>query len=190
MHRPAAAVSLVLLAAGCSQATGEQPRAGSCAPFAVVDSAPAAMADGVPTNTVVDLTFSGYPDPDTIDGSDVVLSSGVFTRFGRYDVDLITRRVRFTPRNPLTTDVTFLVTVLSDVKSLQGCAAEQAQRTFRTGDGPATAPPAPPPVTLAAIAIALGVIINMIASIDWSQKFEYVILQSFYRLMAAGLLLR
>jgi len=131
--------------AGCSRPTDEQPRSGACATFEIVESAPAALSAAVPTNTDIRLTFSGYPDPDTIDGNDVILSSGLFTRFGRYDVDLLARQVRFTPLNPLTADITYVVTVLPDVRSLQGCATHEQQLKFQSGDGPMARPDPPPP---------------------------------------------
>src|SRR4051794_35700734 len=90
---------------GCSQVTDQQTRSGVCAPFAVVDWTPAGSSRDVPTNTGIALGFSSYPDPDTVDGGSVLLSSGLFTRYGRYDVDLITRSIRFRPLNQLTPQV-------------------------------------------------------------------------------------
>jgi hypothetical protein len=147
----AVAFALVLLVAGCSRTTDEQPRPGSCPPLVVVEWTPAGLSTGIATNTDIKLTFSGYPDPDTVDGSDVILSSGIFTRFGSYDVDLISRSVRFRPYSQLTSNVTYMVTLLSDVRSLQGCEARQEQRTFETGDGPTATPAPPEPPTSAAV---------------------------------------
>jgi len=147
----AALIAVQVLAPGCSQPTDEQPHPGDCPPFTVVDWMPDGLGDAVPTNATIDLVFSGYPDPGTVGDSTVLLSSGLLTRFGSYKVDLITRTVHFRPYSDLTADVTYQITVMPGLRSLQGCNTQQAQRTFQTGDGPVDEPPTPDPPTLAAV---------------------------------------
>jgi len=146
--RLALSVAALLAAAGCSQPTAEQPFTGACAPFAVVVWSPAAGAAGVPTDVTVALTFSVYPDPDTLGSNDLLLTSGVEYRIGTYAVDFITRSAFFRPRNRLAPDLTYQISLLPGLTSLQGCPARSEQRTFHTGDGPAPPPdaaPTPPP---------------------------------------------
>jgi hypothetical protein len=131
---------------GCSEPTGRQPLSGACTPFTLVASGPADGAEKVPLDMVVSLTFSDFPNPATATLDSVKLSSGVLTSFGAFEVDLITRSIRFRNRNWLWPNLTYLVTVLPALESLTGCAAKTRQLSFRTGDGPAD-PPVPTPAT-------------------------------------------
>ena len=131
---------------GCSQTTGRQPLPGACTPFTLVASEPAGGAQKVPLDSVVTLTFSDFPNPATATLDSVKLSSGVLTGFGGFQVDLITRSIRFRSRYWLWPDLTYLVTVLPALESLTGCAAETVQLSFHSGDGPSD-PPVPAPAT-------------------------------------------
>ncbi len=131
-------------AGGCSYPSAEQPFPGTCAPLTVVSSTPADGTGDLPTDAPISLTFSDFPDPDSVRLDTVLLSSGVYTRLGGFSVDLITRSVRFASRSPLQADLTYRVTVTSTVRSLTGCIASGDQRRFATGDGPSN-PPLPPP---------------------------------------------
>jgi hypothetical protein len=97
----------------------------------------------VPIDTPISLTFSDFPAPETVGLDSVVLSSGVQTRLGTFQVDLISRSIRFRGRNWLWPDLTYLLTIFPAVKSLTGCAAEAAQLRFHTGSGPGDPPPPP-----------------------------------------------
>lgn len=143
---------LVGLPAGCSYPSATQPLVGACAPLTVLSSIPGDDASSVPTDAPIELAVSDFPDPDSVRLDTVLLSSGVYTRLGGFFVDFISRSIRFTPRNPLQADLTYVVTLMPSVRTLTGCTAEFDQRSFRTGDGPSDPPLAPPEVpTFAAI---------------------------------------
>jgi hypothetical protein len=131
---------------GCSRATDRDGFPGSCAPFSLVSSSPADQAQGVPVDAPVSLTFSDFPAPDTVDLGSVILSSGVQTRLGTFEVDLLTRSIRFRTRNWLNPDLTYLLTVFPTVRSLTGCPAEALQLRFHTSEGPTDPPPPTPEV--------------------------------------------
>jgi hypothetical protein len=131
-------------ASGCSRPTARQSLPGSCTPFELVSSLPEDGATGVPIDTGIDLRFSDFPEPETVDLNSLLLSSGVQTRLGDFRVDLITRSIRFDLRNWLWPNLTYVVTISSDVASMTGCPARSQQIRFRTGDGP-TDPPLQPP---------------------------------------------
>lgn len=143
---------------GCSRPTDRQPFPGTCTPLVVVSSVPADGAQGVPTDASVSLTFSDFPDPATVRLDTVVLSSGIETRLGGLQVDLITRSIGFQVRNLLAPNLTYLITVLSGVESLTGCFAKADQRSFRTGSGPSDPPIPLPPVP--AFSDILGIFAN------------------------------
>ena len=131
---------------GCSYPSAEQPLPGTCAPLTVLSSMPDDDAGGVPTDAPISLSASDFPDPDSVRLDTVVLSSGVYTRLGGFFVDFITQSIRFTPRNQLQPNLTYVVTLMSGVRTLTGCSAKLDQRSFRTGDGPSDPPLAPPDV--------------------------------------------
>src|SRR6516225_2442191 len=108
---------------GCSQPTDQQPFPGQCAPLTVVGASPAKDATGIATNTAVALTFSDYPDPDTVDSGTVLVASGIDGRYGTYRVDLLTRTVVFQGLYQLWPHLTYAVDVSPTLLSLQGCAA-------------------------------------------------------------------
>lgn len=112
----------------------------------MVSSSPADGSQGVPIDAPVSITFTDFPAPETVSLDSVILSSGVQTRLGTFQVDLISRSIRFRGRNWLWPDLTYLLTVFPAVKSLTGCAAEATQLRFHTSLGPTDPPPPPPAV--------------------------------------------
>jgi len=130
--------------AGCSRPADQQQFPGRCAPFVLVSSSPADQAQDLPIDAPIGLTFSDFPEPETVDLGSVVLSSGVQTRLGTFQVDLLTRSIRFRTRNWLNPDITYVLTVFPAVTSLTGCPTETVQLRFHTGDKP-TDPPLPTP---------------------------------------------
>jgi len=136
---------------GCSQPTDTQPFPGACISFEVVKWSPLGMAANVPTNTAVGLTFSDYPDPDTVNSSSLLVTSGIFWHTGIYRVDLVTKTVNFRTPTPLRPDLGYSVTVFPRLKSLQGCATTQQQRSFHTGALPGPTPPDPPATPFSAV---------------------------------------
>jgi hypothetical protein len=129
---------------GCSQPTARQDLPGTCAPFDVVSSTPSDGADDIPIDAPIRLDFTDFPNPETVSLGSIVLSSGIQTRLGSFKVDLLTRSIRLGTRNWLLPNLTYLVTLLPNLRSLTGCAVESQQRRFRTGAGPSDPPPPPP----------------------------------------------
>jgi hypothetical protein len=143
-------------AASCSQPTDRQPFPGTCAPFAVVEWTPPGQAEGVPTNAVVELVFSDYPEPDSVGPQDFLLMSGIQRRIGAFKIDLITKSIRFRTTNPLYPNLTYTMMVLGPLQSLQGCPVREEQRSFHTGTVPA-------PVTPGGAAPAFAAVLEIFA---------------------------
>lgn len=137
-------------AGGCSYTTDQTPYPGACAPMDIVGWSPTPLATGVPTDTRVTVTFSDFPDPDSISVSTMLLTSSVFRVPESYRVDLMTRSVTMTPNFDLTPDVGYSINVLAKVQSLAGCTGTFGHAEFSTGDGP-IGQPAPVPPTFADI---------------------------------------
>lgn len=129
----------------CSTTTGQTPYPGQCAPVDIVGWSPTPRDTGVPTNTVVTVRFSDFPDPETTSLQTMLLTSSVFRVPEAYRVDLITRSVVMAPISQLSTDLGYSVTVLAGVRSLAGCPAGTGHIEFTTGSGPVGGPPPPPP---------------------------------------------
>ncbi len=111
----------------------------------VADWSPYADELNVPTDLTVDLTFSDYPDPDTVGEPTMLLTTGVYRVPEIYRVDLARKAVTMSPSGQLNSQLGYTVTVAAAVASLAGCAGTFAQRTFTTGEGPANAPSPPVP---------------------------------------------
>lgn len=141
------AVALLAAAFGCSQPGPTQPYLGTCAPLRVLSWLPFGGSLDVPRDTVIRLALDGYPDPDTIDLGGVIVTTGVFYHGGRYSVDMVEKTISFRATNNLRAQLGYNVTVQPALLSLQGCPAEMAQRSFRTGST-VNGPPPPPPVAV------------------------------------------
>lgn len=111
----------------------------------IVGWSPTPRETGVPTNTLVTVTFSDFPDPETTSLQTMLLTSSVFRVPEAYRVDLITRSVVMAPISQLSSDVGYSVTVLPGVQSLAGCPGGSGHIEFTTGSGPVGGPPPPPP---------------------------------------------
>lgn len=101
---------------------------------------PSPNAIDVPTDLTVDLTFSDYPDPDTVGQPTMVLTTGVYRVPEIYRVDLARKAVTMSPGGRLNTQLGYTVSVSPAVASLAGCTGTFTQRSFTTGDGPANLP--------------------------------------------------
>ena len=101
---------------------------------------PAPNQIDVPTDLTVDLTFSDYPDPDTVGEPTMVLTTGVYRVPEIYRVDLARKAVTMSPGGQLNTQLGYTVSVSPGVASLAGCTGTFTQRSFTTGDGPANHP--------------------------------------------------
>jgi hypothetical protein len=140
------AFGLALSGSACSHPTDTEPFPGSCAEFVPLVWQPTPNEEDVPRDTPIRITFSDYPDPDTLGGADLLLWTGVFWHTGSYSVDLMNKAVVFQPANTLQADLGYTTTLLPPLHSLSGCATSYEVRSFRTGDGVlSVTPPAPPP---------------------------------------------
>ena len=119
----AAALSALFLACSlaCSVTTGELPRPGSCAAFAVTMVSPAEGDANVATNVLPVVTFNDYPNPDTFGNTAFLLWTGVFYYTTRAKIDLIDRTARFEPSGGLLPGIGYTMTLDPKVQSLQGC---------------------------------------------------------------------
>lgn len=145
----------------CSYPTETSPREGTCTPFHLVSVWPEPDAADVPLDVGPTLTFSDFPDPNTIGVSTLTLSTGPFRYTGRYIVDLLDRSVRLQPNGYLADHRGFTLSLRPGVRSLTDCAlppppADPDGRVgdayhfyFRTGatrttnTSPGAVPPAP-----------------------------------------------
>jgi hypothetical protein len=101
---------------------------------------------GVPTDVVIRVRFDDYPDPDTVRSDSLLLTTGYFWVPAVYGVDLVAKTVTLQPWQALSPDLGYAIHLKPILRSLQGCAAPDALREFRTGAGPAgiPVPPVPP----------------------------------------------
>lgn len=98
-------LAVVLTAAGCnSYPTDTTPYPGLCPKMYVADWSPAEGALDVPIDTTIKVTFSDYPDPDTVGEPSMLLTTGVFRLTETYRVDLADKAVTMKPDGDLDTD--------------------------------------------------------------------------------------
>jgi len=135
----AAAVAVGL---GCSYPSDTTPYPGLCPEMFVAAWEPPGNAFGVPLDTTITLTFSDYPDPDTVGEPSMLLTTGVYRVPETYRVDLANKAVVMTPVGSLGSQLGYSVTVFGNLQSLAGCAGSFDQRQFTTGTDRAN-PPAP-----------------------------------------------
>jgi hypothetical protein len=140
----ALALGAGLASVGCSQPTDTQPYEGACEPLHVRSWFPPAGALDVPRDTTVRLVFDDYPDPDTVGLGGVIITTGVYYNGGVYGVDLIEKAITFHGLGSFRPQLGFNITVRPGLRSLHGCEATMAQRSFRTGSAFAMAAPTPP----------------------------------------------
>ena len=149
---PAAAalfLAAALTAAGCnSTPTDVTPYPGLCPKMYVADWSPPGGAVDVPVDVTIKVTFSDYPDPDTVGEPSMLLTTGVYRLPESYRVDLAQKAVTMKPVGQLSTDLGYTVTVMQNVTSLAGCSGPTAERHFTTGERAANLlTPAAPPLT-------------------------------------------
>jgi hypothetical protein len=111
---------------------------------------PAGNASGAPTNPVITVGFDDYPDPDSVDGDGLALTTSIYWIPGTYSVDLVARTATLQPWANLIGELGYMVHVTPALRSLGGCPAAAADRQFRTGRS-RTAHPAPVVATLAEV---------------------------------------
>jgi hypothetical protein len=119
----------------------------------VADWSPAEGAVDVPVDAPIKVTFSDYPDPDTIGEPSMLLTTGVFRLPEIYRVDLADKSVTMSPNGPLDTDLGYTVTVMQNVASLAGCSGPTEGIEFTTGEHASNLLPPPAPLLASVQAI-------------------------------------
>jgi hypothetical protein len=132
--RPVLFLAALLTAAGCSYPTDVTPYPGLCPKMYVADWSPPEGAVDVPVDATIKVTFSDYPDPDTVGEPSMLLTTGVFRLPETYRVDLAEKAVKMAPNGVLDTDLGYTVTVTDKVASLAGCSGPTEGRHFSTGE--------------------------------------------------------
>jgi hypothetical protein len=130
---------------GCSRPTASTPYPGGCATLIPTVWEPAANSLGAPTDVVVRVTFNDYPDPNTVNSDSLLLTTGFFWIPGVYGVDLPAKTATLRPWRPLSPNLAYTLHLVPGLHSLDGCAAPDTTREFRTGAGPEGASPPPVP---------------------------------------------
>jgi hypothetical protein len=136
--------------ASCSYTTDETPYPGACTPMFPIAWTPLGDSVDVPSDVVIKIRFSDYPDPDGVRSGALLLTTGFFWVPGTYGVELIDKQVTLRPWRQLVSQLGYTIHLGPAIGSLAGCPGTTAQRQFRTGDGPAGIPE-PPTATMAAV---------------------------------------
>jgi hypothetical protein len=111
----------------------------------VADWSPPEGALDVPVDVTIKVTFSDYPDPDTVGEPSMLLTTGVYRVPETYRVDLAQKAVTMNPGGQLSANLGYTVTVLQNVTSLAGCSGPTTGRQFTTGDRASNLLPPPAP---------------------------------------------
>jgi hypothetical protein len=135
----------------CSTPTDTQPYPGSCDPFFGVVWTPSNGSINVPRDTIARVQFNQYPDPDTVNLSGFIVTTGVFYHPGTMHLDLVDKAITYQPAGNWNPDLGYNIVVRSALRSLQGCPVTPEQRSFRTTAAAPMPAPAPPPTTYAQI---------------------------------------
>jgi len=122
------------------------------ATFTVVSSVPAPATVGVPRSLPIDVVFNATPDAASV--SDLVFRvfSGLIEGTGTVKVDLLARRLRLTPFDPLRPGLRHQVYLASGVRGLSGARlAHTLVFDFTTGEELGTPPAPPAPSTVSSL---------------------------------------
>ena len=150
-------IGLLATCQGCTYASDEGDNVGLIAgqpqTFELTSTTPAAGTSNVSPNSPIDLVFSVPPDSDTVNGASVRVFAGLIETLGFLHVDLLDRRIRFTPTEPLRPRLRHQVYVHRSLAGLNGAQlAETVVFNFTTGEEDRLpAPPPPAPVDPAAV---------------------------------------
>ena len=149
----AVAATLAALLFGCTYE--RDPRLGiePERALSVVRSAPAPGTTGVDRRATIDVVFDAPPRP--VARVDMRVYAGLIEIQGTRRVDLVARRVRFTPAQPLRASLRHQVFLRGGIRGLDGSRLEQdvifEVTTGETATPPAAAPPAPSGAAVAAL---------------------------------------
>lgn len=133
---------------GCTYAADEGDPVGLIAgqpqTFGLASTSPGAGASDVSPNRPIDLVFTVPPDSDTVNGASVRVFAGLIETLGRLQVDLLDRRIRLTPTEPLRPRLRHQVYVHRSLAGLNGARlVETIVFNFSTGSEDRL--PLPPP---------------------------------------------
>lgn len=114
--------------------------------FELLTTDPKPGQHGVSTGTSIQLGLSAAPDPDTVVAANVRVFAGLVETPGRLTLDLLDRRVRFTPLSTLRPNLRHQVYVHRSLRGLNGASlGETVIFNFTTGDTDTTQPETAPP---------------------------------------------
>jgi len=143
-------VPLVLLW-GCTYEGDPDPRPDQTSKtFEIVEYLPSPGQTGVSRATHVDLVFNVPPDAVHVSAAYLRLFSGLYEKLGTRKIDLLRRRIRFTPASAMRAELRYRFFVSAKLRGLNGATlADNVFFDFTTGTG--TQPPtvAKPPVVTA-----------------------------------------
>jgi len=142
-------IGLLATCQGCTYASDEADTVGLVAgrpqTFELTSTSPAAGASDVSPNSPIDLVFSVPPDSDTVNSASVRVFAGLIETLGYLHVDLLDRRIRFTPTEPLRPRLRHQVYVHRSLTGLNGAQLVQTVVfNFTTGQEDRLPPPPPP----------------------------------------------
>jgi len=109
-----------LVAAACSDPGDGQPYAGLCTPLRALEWTPSAGAQSVPRGTAVRIRFDAYPDPDTVDLSGIIVTTGAFYHPGTIRLDLIDKAITYAPSGGWRADLGYGVSVRASLATGPG----------------------------------------------------------------------
>ena len=142
---------MALLAASCSTPTDTQPYEGACTPLRALEWTPSGGETNVARATTVRVRFDQYPDPETVNLSGFIVTTGPFYHPGTIHLDLVDKTITYAPAGVWQAGLGYNINVRKGLLSLQGCAAAPQQRWFRTATAPPKAPMPLTPTTYAAV---------------------------------------
>ena len=142
-------VPLILLG-GCTYEGDPDPRSDQTSDtFKIVQYLPSPGQTGVSRATHVDLIFNVPPDSAHVSSAYLRLFSGLYETMGTQKVDLLLRRIRFTPTSSMRAELRYQFFVSARLRGLNGAGLEDnIFFDFTTGTGNQPPPAAKqPPVT-------------------------------------------
>ena len=112
---------LFLAVLGCSCAFEYTDQEQELTPeFDLLRSAPEPGQTGIAQDTPIDLFFNQAPDPESLGAADIRLFSGIIETLGLSKVDLLSRRVRFSPSTPLRENLQYQLYLSESIRGIDG----------------------------------------------------------------------
>jgi mono/diheme cytochrome c family protein len=143
---PARVLAALIVVGGCTYESAPDLLGEPQRELEVVSSYPAAGAVEVATNTWIDAILSAAPAGESIsDGADFRLFSGLIESSGRVKLDLLERRLRFVPEEPLRPRLRYQMYLWGGVRGTNGARLRKSvvfDFTVGTVPGPELPPAA------------------------------------------------